>query len=163
MGVDTNLFDVLNVSPSAEKADVDGAYALLKKIDPTNESFRLAWKILRDDNYRALYKKTSSLDDMYKSGFFDDKQDDDALWVNEDPRFICTPYHKIVERLPALSDSRSGVVLITTGSFSPLHNGHIEMLTLAKNSIEQQGECVLGGYIVPSHDSYVATKNNEEA
>lgn len=160
---DQNLFQILNIENSSTKAEVDLAYAFSKKIDPHNEPARLAWKILRDDNYRALYKKTLDINTIHEAGFFDDKEDDDKKWLNEDVRFLCTPYQKVIDRMQNLSAGQSGVVLITSGSFSPLHQGHIDMLDVAKTYVESQGEYVVGGYVVPAHDSYVATKNNGEA
>jgi len=58
---------------------------------------------------------------------------------------------------------RKKVWLLTTGSFCPIHKDHIEMMITVKNYLEsnQSLNCqVVGGYISPTHDSYVASKMN---
>jgi len=50
-------------------------------------------------------------------------------------------------------------VLLSTGSFNPVHRGHIEMLECAKKEVEKT-KVVLGGFLSVSHDSYVFTKDS---
>jgi cytidyltransferase-like protein len=51
-------------------------------------------------------------------------------------------------------------VLVATGSFSPVHRGHIEMMENAKKWLEENGYEVIKGFISPKHDSYVKTKSD---
>jgi nicotinic acid mononucleotide adenylyltransferase len=57
------------------------------------------------------------------------------------------------------------VVLVTTGSFSPVHNSHTGMFTAAKKFLETQTHRkrgkpfqVVGGYISPKNDEYTRRK-----
>ena len=51
-------------------------------------------------------------------------------------------------------------VLLSTGSFNPIHLGHIDMITHAKNALETQRKDikVIGGFLSCSHDNYVSNK-----
>eukprot|EP00475_Leptophrys_vorax_P011634 TRINITY_DN18192_c0_g1_i1.p1 TRINITY_DN18192_c0_g1~~TRINITY_DN18192_c0_g1_i1.p1 ORF type:complete len:396 (+),score=85.11 TRINITY_DN18192_c0_g1_i1:57-1244(+) len=55
-------------------------------------------------------------------------------------------------------------VLLTTGSFNPIHKMHVEMFEQAKRELEQHFEIrVVVGLISPSHDQYVGSKLGSEA
>ena len=47
--------------------------------------------------------------------------------------------------------------MLNTGSYSPIHFGHLQMMELAYETLSKDFT-VLGGYFSPSHDSYVSTK-----
>lgn len=49
-------------------------------------------------------------------------------------------------------------LLLTTGSMSPIHQGHIAMMFTARERIEQEGFQVVHGWISPSHDLYTEPK-----
>ena len=49
-------------------------------------------------------------------------------------------------------------VLITTGSFNPIHSGHIQCMEDARKAVEDKGYKVVAGYISPSSDGYVKGK-----
>jgi nicotinic acid mononucleotide adenylyltransferase len=51
---------------------------------------------------------------------------------------------------------------LTTGSFCPIHYGHIEMMNIAKQELEKQGWQVLMGYISPGHDEYISRKCDDQ-
>ncbi|XP_042033854.1 nicotinamide/nicotinic acid mononucleotide adenylyltransferase [Salvia splendens] len=46
------------------------------------------------------------------------------------------------------------VVLVSTGSFNPPTNMHLRCFELAKDAVNSQGFCVIGGYMSPVNDSY---------
>lgn len=76
-----------------------------------------------------------------------------------DPRWWTGPTHKITARLAQLPEDTNGLaILVTTGAFCPIHEGHIQMLETAKRELESRGMAVLGGYICPDHDRYVISK-----
>lgn len=54
--------------------------------------------------------------------------------------------------------SNKNLILLSTGSFSPAHNGHVEMLEEAKRQATALGYNVVGGYLSPSHDAYLRQK-----
>jgi len=59
--------------------------------------------------------------------------------------------------------SRTKVVLLGCGSFSPIHLMHVEMFEKVKEYLEKEEEMeVVGGWITASHDEYVSRKLGEE-
>ncbi|KAL6201600.1 hypothetical protein ACLB2K_025313 [Fragaria x ananassa] len=46
------------------------------------------------------------------------------------------------------------VVLVATGSFNPPTYMHLRMLELARDALNSEGFCVIGGYISPVNDAY---------
>lgn len=55
--------------------------------------------------------------------------------------------------------NKKPAIVITTGSFSPLHEGHVEGMMCAKEYVEGLGYEVIQGVVSLSHDGYVAFKN----
>ena len=49
-------------------------------------------------------------------------------------------------------------VLVMTGALNPLHTGHVASLESAKRALEAEGWSVVGGWLSPSHKSYVRPK-----
>lgn len=69
-----------------------------------------------------------------------------------------TPTSHIEKKLQEKTDLQK-VVLIGTGSYNPVHRGHIELFKLVKDQLEKNYKFkVLGAYISPSHDDYVSNK-----
>ena len=68
--------------------------------------------------------------------------------------FLTTPVHKIINNLYS-ADNKPLAVLLSTGGFSPIHKGHLEMMEIAKEEAKINGFAVVGGYISPSHDGYI--------
>ena len=54
-------------------------------------------------------------------------------------------------------------VLVSTGSYSPIHAGHVGIMEVAKRYVERLGYSVVQGVISPSHDAYVSTKYGGQA
>ncbi|KAI4307861.1 hypothetical protein L6164_030994 [Bauhinia variegata] len=53
-----------------------------------------------------------------------------------------------------ISNGRTYVVLVATGSFNPPTFMHLRMFELAKDALNSEGFCVIGGYVSPVNDSY---------
>lgn len=89
---------------------------------------------------------------LYKSGYLDEQR------TSVDQSAI---YDYTLLSLPILPIPKSDnlAVIVTTGSFSPLHEGHIEAMNVAKNYVERLGYDVIQGVISLSHDGYVSHKN----
>ncbi|CAF3847284.1 unnamed protein product [Rotaria magnacalcarata] len=65
-----------------------------------------------------------------------------------------------------LANDRHNCVLLTTGSFNPIHPLHLQNLLNAKKFLECEHQPpwnVLAGYISPTHDSYVHGKLGDSA
>jgi len=72
-------------------------------------------------------------------------------------KLTSTPFNKI--KLPIDADYKN-IVLALTGSFYPIHNNHIRMLTKAKEYFEKNFPeyTIVGGYIIPTHSSGLRKK-----
>ncbi len=112
-------------------------------------------KILKDKYYSEVYKKYLNIDIVIKAGFILDDFDLDEEFYNLD--FLTTPVSKIIENLDKIKPNNP-VVLLTTGGFDPIHDGHLYMMEFAKEILEKNGYDVVGGYFSPSHETYVSTK-----
>src|SRR5690606_22048126 len=78
--------------------------------------------------------------------------------IKDSLNWLCTPFH-----FPEFDNTVQPCVLLSTGAFCPIHAGHIEMMTIAKKTVEANGYQVLGGYLSPGHDEYISQKAGERA
>lgn len=125
----------------------------------------LGLKILKDDFYKEVYYHLKSITKLYEAGFFVDEIPIEEYLKQEeyfDINFLTTNFSKISKNFIELNNKKN-VVLLTTGGFSPLHDGHISMMENAYNFLSEKGFNVLGGYFAPSHDKYVSNKYNGKA
>mmetsp|Transcript_11270 Transcript_11270/g.31622 ORF Transcript_11270/g.31622 Transcript_11270/m.31622 type:complete len:295 (+) Transcript_11270:181-1065(+) len=84
-----------------------------------------------------------------------------------------TPTAKILANLKLLSarnadraenDKQVPIVLLMTGSFCPVHRMHVHAMEEARRAVEACGHhMVVGGFLSPSHDSYVSMKLGDES
>jgi nicotinic acid mononucleotide adenylyltransferase len=106
-------------------------------------------------NFKNLYLNRPDYKDLLiKSGFINENRnliDQEAI---QDLNLLSLP---IVEEN---INKDNLAVIVTTGSFSPIHNGHLYSLELAKKYVESLGYNILQGVISLSHDKYVDFKNN---
>jgi hypothetical protein len=162
-GVSLSFWGLLGLRCTARRApqEIDSAYSEIACPSPEQ---RLAWKVLRDPAYQHLYRTVPSQKLLAAAGFFDDKLNVGAetlpCWT--EPR-LGTPYSKLLASLDTLGPDTEGLVLLTTGGFSPVHQGHLALMERAKQYLENKGRRVLGGYLSPSHDDYVSTKQGGTA
>lgn len=110
------------------------------------------WKLARDRYLRPLCERHGEGAALEAGFFFDDDPKDERL---DDVELLCTPFPK--RALPASPGARP-VVLLTTGALCPVHAGHVAMMERARDAAEAAGFDVLGGYLSPGHDDYVALK-----
>lgn len=113
------------------------------------------WKVARDPFYRALDPAL-----LEEAGFFEDTATTDAPL--DDVRWLCTPMRKVRGRLGRGGDGPP-IVLLSTGAFSPVHNGHLAMMAAARRAAEAAGWWVVGGYLSPGHDEYISMKLGAQA
>ena len=76
--------------------------------------------------------------------------------------WLSTPFEKAVRGLKAISpeQTKDPLVVFSTGCYNPPHQGHIHILEVAKRALESRGYPVIGGYLVPAHQSYVDQKTS---
>lgn len=111
-------------------------------------------KIKSDRFYNKVFEKYNDFNILLDAGFIDSKiEAKDYYNLN----LLTTPVDKI---LGNLDNIKNPVVLLSTGGFLPIHDGHINMMQLAKCKLEELGYNVVGGYFSPSHEDYVSTKPN---
>lgn len=60
-------------------------------------------------------------------------------------------------------DGRQTAVIVSTGAYSPVHEGHLAIMDQAKAQVESMGYQVVQGVMSASHDAYVSTKYNGQA
>lgn len=118
------------------------------------------WKIANDAFYKILYEQ-HGIQAVYEAGFFMDNATT-PLIVDD---CLLTPVDKIRKNLDKyqINTGAPVYVLFVTGSFNPIHQGHVDMMERAKEYVEAQGHIVVGGYMSPSHDQYVRSKLSSEA
>lgn len=135
-------------------------HLLNNNFDVKIDEYYVAFKLLRDKRFEKTYKETKSLKATYDAGFFlDSMREDFPSYLMDYDEFVpVIPFHKA-----KLDDNKENIVLISTGGFSPVHQGHIHTLEIAKKTLESKGYNVVCGYLSPSHDDYVSTKDNGKA
>ena len=68
-------------------------------------------------------------------------------------------YSKIDKLLEEVDKKKENIILLTTGSFNPIHRMHLEILNIAANCLLKLKKYnVLCGFISPSADCYVKNK-----
>ena len=98
------------------------------------------------------YNDCKSISKIIEAGYFTEKYPFQKDFLN----IFTTPFNKL-----NLKKDKVNYILLSTGGFAPIHNGHINLLEQAKLYLENQNIHVAGGYISPSHDDYVLSKKNQ--
>lgn len=73
------------------------------------------------------------------------------------------PIDKIMSNMSNIDESQPKAVLLSTGSFNPIHLGHLNIFDQARRAVERQGYAVIGGLLSPSHDNYLRHKMKSQA
>lgn len=145
------LWEELNLNENFSYSDVDNAYKQLKNKTPRST---FAWKVLRDKYYSEIYREYVDEDLLVRAGFVPDSFTlDEINYYNID--LLTTPFNKLKEDISSL---KNPVVLLSTGGFYPIHDGHIKMMEEAKKVLSDNDYDVIGGYLSLSHDDYILTK-----
>lgn len=157
-----DFWSLLGVPFGASSSDV--CYQYMKHLktqsmDEKIDEFYVGYKLLKDKSFEKVYKDTQSLSKTYDAGFFLDSID------HYQDSYSLNGFHTPVIPMNKLEfkDDVQNVVLVSTGGFSPVHEGHLHTLEIAKKRLEEKGYHVAGGYLSPSHDHYVSTKDNGKA
>lgn len=111
------------------------------------------------DPYYSDLQDVLSLERIYEAGFFEDSWPENSIRPNVE-MVHCTPIHLIHKNL---KNAKKPCVLISTGAFCPVHQGHFEMLEHAKTTLESHGYDVLSGFLSPGHDEYIRSKTGNQA
>ncbi len=143
------LWDELGLTSKFMREEVDLAYQNKKEKTPR---ITLAWKVLRDKYYGELYREYRDEELLIKAGFLEDKLCFEEMNY-EKLNLLVTPFDKLKK-----GKYKKPVVLLSTGGFYPIHEGHLLMMEKAKEELEKDGYVVIGGYLSLSHEEYISTK-----
>lgn len=145
------LWEELKLDKNFKYIDVDVAYKNLKNKTPRAT---FAWKVLRDKYYSEVYREYKDEDLLIKAGFVPDPFTLEEIdYYNID--LLTTPFDKLKGNV---NDLKNPIVLLSTGGFYPIHDGHIKMMEEAKKVLSEDSYDVIGGYLSLSHDDYISTK-----
>jgi nicotinic acid mononucleotide adenylyltransferase len=128
---------------------------------------RQANLVLNDPYYSLMYARMvpelghmETVKKLIEAGCFDDLMESRIEYPTH---FLSAPYPQIrslYESAQQSDDKTRKAIIISTGSYDPLHDGHLETIVLAKEHIENMGNnTVIAGFVSSSHDTYVRRKN----
>jgi nicotinic acid mononucleotide adenylyltransferase len=123
--------------------------------------------VLNDPYYSLMYARMvpelghmETVKKLIEAGCFDDMME---TRIEYPKHFLSAPYPQVkalYESAQQSDDKTRKAIIISTGSYDPLHDGHLETVALAKEHIENMGENkVIAGFVSSSHDTYVRRKN----
>lgn len=115
-------------------------------------------KILADPFYGNLYTGFGPAF-IEEAGYFADGRKSTER-IDYAATVPCTPLSSWVD---LVKDAANPCVILSTGSFCPVHQGHLDMMEEAKKGVERMGYTVLQGYLSPGHDEYIFSKNTHTA
>lgn len=145
------LWEELNLDENFNYKNVDEAYKNIKNKTPRTT---FAWKVLRDKYYSEIYREYKNEDLLVRAGFVPDPFTLEEIdFYNID--LLTTPFDKLKSNIDKIENP---IVLLSTGGFYPIHDGHIKMMEAAKKVLTANGYDVIGGYLSLSHDDYISTK-----
>lgn len=107
------------------------------------------------DKFYQSIKNDYTLKEFLEAGYINEEKNQTV-----DFNFPTTPLPLIEE----FHTNKKNAILISTGSFAPIHEGHLEKLKIAKKHLENKNYHVVCAYLSPSHDEYVINqkiKNTE--
>lgn len=115
------------------------------------------WKLDKDP-YMGELAKERGKQFAEEAGYFIDTttSPEDIDYMLDLP---CTPLAWAFEE----DDTDNDCVLLCTGSYNPVHGGHIDMLKAAKAEAERNGYRVRQAYMSPGHDEYIVHKSGDKA
>ncbi len=118
--------------------------------------------IHRDPYYRDTYAVFQDIEVLKRAGFVRHEQPQEFVSCVS-AQYPSTPFSVLNAAIAKTSPGERLAVMLSTGSFSPIHDGHIAMMEAAAKAVENQGWTVVGGFLSPSHDAYVSQKAQGQA
>lgn len=111
-------------------------------------------KIKNDKYYNSLLENGKSVEEIFKSGFFEDSTTE-SYDLKSSLRYLCTPISMIEKDYSA--------IFIMTGSFAPYHDGHHSLMKAAQKYLINLGYKNVYGYVAPDSDQYVIDKKIKDS
>jgi nicotinic acid mononucleotide adenylyltransferase len=94
-----------------------------------------------------------------QAGFFTDSLAS-PLNIPQSLALDCTPLSYVREQL---AQAKRPAIVLGTGSFNPVHEGHLQMMRVARDAVNAAGYTCVGGFLAPDHDEYIRYKLGEQA
>lgn len=117
----------------------------------------------RNPYYGPLYRETVAHSDVStallkvtRAGYIEetfDSQQTESLYL------VTAPWDRLI---PQREETNSNAILVLTGSFDPIHHGHVNMMNNARKAVENLGHHVVAGVFSTSHDAYVRGRKTRE-
>lgn len=111
-------------------------------------------KLKLDPIFYSLYLKRGE-QYIYDSGYFEETLMVDSDYEGEE---FSIPTFNIINNS---KDSENNCILVTSGCYNPIHQGHIDMMKVAKSKAEELGYNVINGFFCPAHEEYLKTKTDK--
>lgn len=113
-------------------------------------------KVLADSYYGKLYKEFGE-DYIYDAGYYDNNNK--IVDIESTLDIMCTPLDPVITGyMKCQLEGKEPCIIIETGSFCPIHDGHVEAIEKAREACRKAGYEPIAGYICPDHDDYVLSK-----
>lgn len=97
------------------------------------------------------------MDLLAKAGYINEPRTDIDSVILGDMSILSLPVKSCVQ------DGRPTAIIVSTGSYSPVHAGHLGILEVARSYAESLGYQVVQGVLSASHDAYVSRKYGGQA
>ncbi len=120
-------------------------------------------KLFADKFYLAMAKCGFTIDDLKRSGWLNHAyslKEMQELYKNHSSYY--NRFNRISQPNTILPIKEEINILFTTGSFAPMHMGHVEMMEQSAQLLKSSGINIDHIIISPSHDNYVLTKTPGE-
>lgn len=115
------------------------------------------WKIKRDPFYNKLMEQYGE-EFVVNAGYYPDSATEE-FEIKDTIGIKCTPLNFMSA---ALKSAKKPCILLSTGSFAPIHSGHMAAMVNTKKKMEELGWDVVGGFFAPDHDEYISRKLKEQ-
>lgn len=109
-------------------------------------------KLKNDPFYWSMVEHGYNYKNLQKSGWLN------TGYSKEDYAFNHQLFLSPIENHLPKDRNKEIFILLNTGSYAPVHDGHFEMMLMAKNKLEKEGHDINALIMSPSHDNYVLTK-----
>ena len=113
-------------------------------------------KVNEDEKYKEREEKEKKEKEKKEKEKNEKERERGIIKNTEDDYF---DYGKLKQYLNKIDNKKKNIILLSTGSYNPVHRMHIQILNTAYNQLKDKFN-VICCFISPSADCYVASKGN---
>ena len=103
-------------------------------------------------------KENGTINQKFNQNNIQQVQNNEAPKEKNDIKEIDFDYSLLKPLLQNIYNNNENIILLTTGSYNPIHRMHLEILNIAYNFLLNKEYNIICGFISPSADSYVQYK-----